>query len=130
MSLATQKSLSFGPGQELQYEGDATTEDAQRVGDELVELGFLGPEQNASTVDLSRKKDHYKLGFYVQEGAWNDPATVDAFLCISASVRERALGKKRVTVELLDDFATAKKTADASLTTDAAHAKRCGVAEP
>jgi hypothetical protein len=87
--------------------GDATEEDARKLGEFLKEAGFFRGE--GVTVTLEITSGRYTVSFVLVDGAWNEPDTVATFRELAqglpASVCPRPL-----TVQLCDDHLVPHKT--------------------
>lgn len=70
------------------FSGDATANDARRLGEALQSVGFLDGEGEIS-VQLSIKAKKWHVCFLVAEGVWNEPDTVDAFREMLVQVKKR-----------------------------------------
>jgi hypothetical protein len=92
---------------EIYYLGDATEEDARKLGEFLKEAGFFRGE--GVTVTLEITSGRYTVSFVLVDGAWNEPDTVATFRELAqglpASVCPRPL-----TVQLCDDHLVPHKT--------------------
>jgi hypothetical protein len=105
--LGAQKSkVIIGTKDEVYYTGQATKEDAQKLGDFLKSEGYF--KDRGTSVFLDKDKDGPTVSLVLKEGLWNDPETLDEEEQV---VREVApvVGGFPVRFKLLDSSEDVKK---------------------
>jgi hypothetical protein len=100
--------VTFEPDDEVYYEGDATKEDAQRLGEALKELGFFGTEPGKA-VYLSEGHEGIALSFVLKAGAWNEAETQQSVRTMCQYISANVFGGQPVEIRLCDDFLRVKK---------------------
>lgn len=100
--------VTFESGDEIYYEGDATKEDAQRLGEALKEQGFFGTEPGKS-VYLSKGQEGIALSFVLKAGAWNETETQQSGRRMCQRLSANVFGGQPVEIRLCDEFLRVKK---------------------
>ena len=100
--------MTFGPGEDLYYRRGATAEDARRLGAALQRCGFFDGV-GGKDVLLERGDRGFVVTFVVQEGVWDDPASVARFTIIGRLLSALAFGHKPIEVRLSDQYLSIKK---------------------
>jgi hypothetical protein len=94
--------LIFGGGDEVYFNKDATTAEAQRLGEFLQDDGYFdGP--SLSSVHLSRLGEHVILSFLVARDAWNDPMVIASYRSLGDDISTHLFGGRPVQVRLCDE---------------------------
>ncbi len=96
----TQPFVDMGQDQYVWYFRGATREDAQRVGEALIEDGYF--DGRSEIVMIAGPASDRKITFYVQDGALEKESTVQWFREFSEDIAPAIGGGKPFTVRLLD----------------------------
>jgi hypothetical protein len=99
--------VTFAGGSEVYYSGDATEADARKLGAALEEAGYFG-ENRSITVLLRKENGVFTVSFVVQDGTWNDPASVAVFEQIAKDLPQDYFGRP-LKLELCDDACDSHK---------------------
>lgn len=100
--------VTFESGDEVYYEGDATKEDAHRLGEALKEQGFFGTEPGKA-VYLSKGHEGIALSFVLKAGAWNETETQQSARAMCRNISANVFGGQPVEIRLCDEFLGVKK---------------------
>ncbi len=96
-----QRSVDFGHGQAVYYSRGATREDAQKVGEALVNEDYFDDSAPAEVLITGQTGAH-QISFVGGEGVWDDESNVEWMRAFGERIAP-AIGGKPLTVLLLDE---------------------------
>lgn len=95
------REIDFGNDCSVYYKSGATKEEAQKLGDNLKELGYFG--DGPAAVQVARDGDTYVFRFVTVDSAWNNTEHQKNFAVMSYGIAEEMFPGKEVRIELCDD---------------------------
>ena len=99
-AFETAKEEHFQGGATVHYYSDTGQQQAQRLGNGLVEAGWFG--EQPSSAELRRDGEQYVGCLVVVQEAWNDEAVRNAARAVQEHLRQGAFKGQRFRVELCD----------------------------
>ncbi len=98
--------VTFG-NDEIYYSGEASKQDAQKLGKALTDLGYF--QGRGASVRVEAMGGTYMVSFVVNEGVWNDAEMVDGFKDVAQELVPQPFPAP-LTIQLCDDQFRAMKT--------------------
>jgi len=98
--------VEFG-NDEIYYSGEATEDDARKLARVLKEVEFFG--STGASVQLHASSGQYTISFALEENAWRDIQTVEAFRDIGRTVAASVFSTP-LEIHLCDGYFSAKET--------------------
>lgn len=104
--------LDFAENNELYYTENVTLEEAQALGDYLVEQAFFTSGGNGITVQLNKATDIYEFRMVVVEGAEKDQDTLDSMKLFANELSQDVFNGKSLNIHLCDNTLTTLKVVE------------------
>lgn len=95
--------LNFGENNELYYTENVTVEEAQTLGDYLVETEFFADDGNARTIQLNKTGSTYEFRMIVKKGLETDTDVVDTMKFLAQNLSENVFNNQTVDIHLCND---------------------------
>lgn len=95
--------LSFGGNNELYYTDNVTLDEAQSLGDYLVEADFFADDSNSRSVQLNKSGSTYEFRMVVKEGLEKDQDTIDLMKEFAVEVSNNVFDGETTDIHICDD---------------------------
>lgn len=95
--------LTFGENNELYYIGEVSLEEAQALGEYLVELDFFSNDGNSRSTQLAKAGTTYAFRMIIKKGLENDQDTIDTMQFLAAEISSSVFSNKALDIHLCDE---------------------------
>jgi hypothetical protein len=95
--------LTYNKTNDLYYTGNVTKEEAQSLGDYLVEQEFFANDENARSVQLDKSGSTYQFRMVVKKGLEQDQSTINTAKIFAAELSKSVFNGKTVDIHFCDD---------------------------
>lgn len=93
--------VDFGNGEEVYYKGDATEQDARKLGAFLRNTGYFDGSGSKS-VQIVKDSGTIMIRFVVKDGIWNQESYVSKFKDYGSQISSELYGGQQIEVHLCD----------------------------
>jgi preprotein translocase subunit SecF len=95
--------LNFGGNNELYYTDSVTLEEAQVLGDYLVEADFFAKDSNTRSVQLNKNGSTYEFRMVMKKGLDQDQDTIDLMKLFIVELSDNVFNGESVDAHLCDE---------------------------